>query len=64
MKRFKSIMRDTWWVWLILVGGGTIAGMLVSRIFFSAIPISIFAFFYFALIRYDADGNAKSGLIE
>ena len=59
MKRFKSIMRETWWVWLILVGGGTIAGILVSAIFFSAIPISVFAFFYFALVRYDEDGEPK-----
>lgn len=52
-------MRDTWWAWLILVGGGTIAGLTVSRIFLSAIPISIFAFIYFGLIRYDENGESK-----
>ena len=52
-------MRDTWWVWLILVGGGIIAGFTVSKIFLSAIPISIFAFLYFGLIRYDANGEPK-----
>lgn len=61
MKRFQSIMRDTWWVWLVLCGGGTIAGSFVSFIFFSAIPISFFAFFYFALMRYDDDGNHRGG---
>jgi hypothetical protein len=59
MKRFNAIMRDTWWVWLILVGGGSVAGFLVSWIFWSAIPISIFAFVYFALMRYDDNGEAK-----
>ena len=59
MKRFSAIMRETWWVWLILVGGGIIAGSLVSRIFFIAIPISFFAFFYFAIMRYDDEGKSR-----
>lgn len=62
MKRFNGIMRDTWWVWLVLVGGGTIAGVTVSRIFLSAIPISFFAFCYFAMMRYDENGDAKIDL--
>ena len=62
MKRFSRVIHDTWWVWLILIGGGIIAGLTVRWIFFSAIPISAFAFFYFALIRYDAEGNPKAGL--
>ncbi len=59
MKRFSAIMKETWWVWLILIGGGTIAGMLVSRIFFIAIPISFFSFFYFAIVRYDDEGKPR-----
>ena len=55
--RFKSMMRDTWWAWIILCGGGMIAGILVSRIFYIAIPISVFAFFYFGVMRYDEFGN-------
>lgn len=59
MKRFAAIIRETWWVWLILVGGGIVAGSLLSPIFFMAIPISIFSFIYFAVMRYDDDGNPK-----
>ncbi len=60
MKRFKSILRDTWWAWVILIGGGIVGGWLVSPIFYSAIPISIFAFFYFGLMRYDENGQPKA----
>jgi hypothetical protein len=61
VKRFLAIIKDTWWVWLILVGGGTMAGIFLSPIFFVAIPISFFSFFYFALVRYDEEGMPKGG---
>jgi len=57
MKRFRSIIRDTWWAWVILIGGGIVGGIMVSAIFYSAIPISVFAFFYFGLMRYDENGE-------
>jgi len=57
MNRYKGLLRDTWWLWLILCGGGIIAGRFVSFVFLSAIPISIFAFFYFAIMRYDENGD-------
>jgi uncharacterized membrane protein YhaH (DUF805 family) len=59
MKRFHAIIKETWWVWLILVGGGMVAGFWVSPIFFMALPISIFSFIYFAVMRYDDEGNPK-----
>jgi hypothetical protein len=55
-------MRDTWWAWLTIVAFGVIGGIALSWIFYSAIPIAFFSFFYFGLIRYDAEGNAKDGL--
>lgn len=60
MKRFKSIIKDTWWVWVILLGGGVIAGTLVSPIFYSAIPISVVTLIYFAIVRYDENGKLRS----
>ena len=59
MKRYKGLLRDTWWVWLIFVAGGGIAGFFLP-IAFSAIPISAFAFIYFGLMRYDKEGNLIS----
>lgn len=61
MGRFRGIFKETWWVWLILVGGGTLAGIFVSPVFYSAIPISVFSFIYFAMMRYDEDGTHKKG---
>ncbi len=62
MNRFLSVLKDAWWVWILLIGGGTAAGYFLSPIFFMALPISCFTFVYFALIRYDEDGKPKSGL--
>ena len=62
MKRYVGLLRDTWWAWLTIVAFGVIGGIALSWIFYSAIPIAFFSFFYFGLIRYDAEGNAKDGL--
>ena len=61
MKRYAGLWRDTWWLWIVLCGGGVIAGSIFSWIFFSAIPISVFTFFYFGMMRYDSEGNAREG---
>jgi hypothetical protein len=58
LKRYQGLMKDTWWAWLTILLFG-IVGSWVSMIFLSAIPIAIFAFFYFGMMRYDEDGNAK-----
>lgn len=52
-------MRDTWWAWITILGFGIVGGSIVSKIFFSAIPIAFFAFFYFGMVRYDENGDAK-----
>lgn len=59
MKRFSGLMRDTWWLWIVLCGGGIIAGWRISFVFFAAIPICIFTFFYFGILRYDENGQPK-----
>lgn len=62
MKRYQALMRDTWWAWIIIVGFGVVLGILMHPLFFSAIPIGLFSFFYFGFMRYDEQGNAKDGL--
>lgn len=64
MKRYRSLLHDTWWLWLLIFGGGLIAGTLVHFSFFSAFPIGVFTFFYFGLMRYDKDGNPTEGFGE
>lgn len=62
MKRYQGLMRDTWWAWLVIGGFGVALGIFMHPLFFSAIPIGAFSFFYFGIMRYDEEGNAKEEL--
>lgn len=64
MKRFRALLIDTWWLWLVIFGAGILVGSVFHPSFYSAIPIGIFTFFYFAIMRYDKDGNAVEGFGE
>jgi hypothetical protein len=56
MQRYRALLKETWWLWLILLVGGT--GMsYVSKIFLLTFPICLIVFFWFAYVRYDEDGN-------
>jgi len=57
MKRYKALLKDTWWLWLVIFGIGIGVGSLVHFAFYSAIPIGLFVFFYFGLMRYDKHGG-------
>jgi hypothetical protein len=59
MKRFQGLLRDTWWLWMLLIAAGLTLGFLVEFIFFVAIPISVFSFIYFGLMRYDENGQPR-----
>lgn len=58
MARFRSLLRETWWLWLLFLVGGTI-GSMVSWVLVVTFPICIFTFFWFAYVRYDDQGNFK-----
>ncbi len=62
MKRLKAIWRETWWVWVIFFVFGTVMGLWVHPSFFTAYPISMFAFVYFMFMRYDDEGNNKGDM--
>ena len=55
-------MRDSWVAWIVIFLFGAVLGVLKHTLFFSAIPIGIFVFFYFGFMRYDEHGNAKEGM--
>jgi Ca2+-dependent lipid-binding protein len=61
VKRFQGLMRDTWIAWVVIFIFGLVLGFVLSPLFFSAIPIGVFSFFYFGLMRYDENGNLKGG---
>ena len=56
MKRYAALIRDTWWLWIVMLGGGLIVGCF-QPIFFTSIPIIMFAFLYFGMMRYDSNGD-------
>ena len=64
MKRYKALLKETWWLWGIIFAGGILAGALGHPSFYSAIPIGLVVFFYFGLMRYDKHGNAVEGFGE
>jgi uncharacterized membrane protein len=57
MKRFKAFWKETRWLWTLYVC--ILAGLilLVNPIFLAVIPMLVVIFIYFALVRYDQDGN-------
>lgn len=58
MDRFRSLFKETWWLWCLFIVGGTVMSYL-SLVFLVTFPICIFTFFWFAYIRYDEEGNFK-----
>ncbi len=62
MKRYAVLLRDTWYFWLGLNLMALAAAWFVNPVFICSLPISLFAFFYFGLMRYDENGNRREGL--
>lgn len=57
MKRYKSFLKQTWYIWLTFIVVTTLLIMYVSPVFFAVIPMMLVIFIYFALVRYNDDGD-------
>lgn len=57
MKRYRAFLKETWWLWCLYVVINALLIVLVHPIFIAVLPMMIINFFYFALVRYDEDGN-------
>jgi hypothetical protein len=57
MKRYKAFLKETWWLWTIF--SVVLLGLIlfIHPIFIAVVPMIVVIFFYFALVRYDDDGN-------
>ena len=57
MKRFYALFKQTWWLWTIylILNIGLI--LFVSPVFWAVLPMIVVIFIYFALVRYDDEGN-------
>ncbi len=59
MKRFEALLKDTWWLWLVLSLGGLVMSFF-SSVFLLTFPVCIITFIRFAFVQYDEDGNFVS----
>ncbi|MEI8211215.1 MAG: hypothetical protein WCI02_03650 [Planctomycetota bacterium] len=57
MKRYRAFLRETWWLWCLFVVMTLLLMIFIHPIFVVILPMMIVNFFYFALVRYDEDGN-------
>ena len=57
--QFVGLFRDTWWLWGLFLLAGLLLAIFVDLIFLVTFPICVFAFIYFAMMRYDEQGNVK-----
>ena len=57
MNRLKGLFRDTWWLWLLFFGTGTVLSIFANVFFVVTLPILFVAFIYYAMLRYDDEGN-------
>ncbi len=57
MNRLKGLFRDTWWLWLLFFGTGTVLSIFANVLFVVTLPILFVAFIYYAMLRYDDEGN-------
>ncbi len=62
MKQIWGLWRDTWWLWLGFVVFIIGFGLLLGNFFLLLLPCLPMPFFYFAINRYDEDGNEKPNL--
>lgn len=58
MKRYKGLIKETWWLWLIFLSVGVIGGYFLPAALVT-LPMTFFSFLYFGFMRYDADGNPR-----
>lgn len=59
MDRYRSLLRETWWLWIVLTVFAGLMSLLVSPIFWLTVPISLITFLWFGFVRYDEHGNFR-----
>lgn len=59
MKRYIQLWKDTWWLWLIYFGLATLLLIFVTKIFVAVYIVLICVFVYFAIMRYDEEGQPR-----
>lgn len=60
MIQLRCLMRDTWPLWLAAATATALQIYLMSWFFLVNLPILGVAYVYFALLRYDSEGNSRA----
>lgn len=60
MEQLKGMMRDMWWLWLGFILFVTVLAFTFHFAFFLMYPVLGVMCLYFAMMRYDENGNEKS----
>jgi hypothetical protein len=59
MKRFYGLLRETWWLWLVLYGGCYLLATYVEPFMVVTYPMMFVVFVYFAFVRFDDEGESR-----
>lgn len=59
MIQLRCLMRDTWFLWLAIAVATGLQIAYMSWFFLVNVPLMLVVYIYFALQRYDADGNPR-----
>ncbi len=59
MQQFSGMIRDTWWLWLLIFIVVTVLIFAVHPVFCAMYPLLGGFAVYFAVIRYNDDGSQK-----
>lgn len=62
LKQCLGLWRDTWWLWGIFAALTISVSFIVGPYFLILLPCLPIPFVYFAINRYDEDGNEKEDL--
>ncbi len=58
MDRYRALLRETWWLWIVLTAFAMLMSF-ISLVFLITLPISLITFLWFGFVRYDEHGNFK-----
>ena len=62
LKQCLGLWRDTWWLWGFFTALTIGVSFIVGPYFLILLPCLPIPFVYFAINRYDEDGNEKADL--
>lgn len=61
-KQLAGMWRDTWWLWCMFAAMSVGLAIAIEWFFILIVPCLPVPFFYFAINRYDEEGNEKADL--